>query len=281
MQGSALSAAMLPAQRRRRADLTFVKVCQCKARKIARLKSKVARNSMKARDIMTSDVVTVGPETSVRDIAALMAEKHISGVPVLDHNGTIIGIVSETDLLHRAELGTEPERKRKWWLDFNALAREYGKAYGLRAGVVMSRCVVAVHDDAELRDVADVLDRHRFKRVPVLQGGRLVGIITRGDLVRALSQAQVGESTKRTPDAALHKTLRSRIRTQPWMNESYITVAVNDGVVDLCGFVKTLDQHNALRALVDGTEGVRGVDDKVVVGAPSKGKRRLTRASRR
>ena len=150
------------------------------------------------------------PGHPVRDIAALMAERHITGVPVLTHDGTVIGIVSETDLLHRAELGTAPERKRKRWLDFNALAREYAKAYGLRAEVVMSRCVVAVRDDANMRDVADVLDRHRFKRVPVLQAGQLVGIIARGDLVRALSQAQVGEGAKRTPDAALHKTLRSR-----------------------------------------------------------------------
>ena len=236
---------------------------------------------MKARDIMTRNVVTVSPDTQVRDIAALMVEKHISGVPVLTHDGIIIGIVSETDLLHRAELGTAPERKRKWWLDFNALAREYAKAYGLRAEVVMSRCVVAVRDDADLRDVADVLDRHRFKRVPVLQGGRLVGIITHGDLVRALSQAQVGEGARRTPDAALHKALRSRIRTQPWINDSYVTVAVNDGVVDLCGFVETPDQHNALRALVEGTEGVRGVDDKVVVGVPFKRNNGLKNALRR
>jgi CBS domain-containing protein len=236
---------------------------------------------MKARDIMTRNVVTVSPDTPVRDIAALMAEKHISGLPVLTHDGIIIGIVSETDLLHREELGTAPERKRKWWLDFNALAREYAKAYGLRAEVVMSRCVVAVRDDADLRDVADVLDRHRFKRVPVLQGGQLVGIITRGDLVRALSQAQVGEGAKRTPDAALHKALRSRIRTQPWINDSYVTVAVHDGVVDLGGFVETADQRNALSALVEGTEGVRGVDDKVVVGGPFKRKRAFKAALRR
>ena len=126
-----------------------------------------------------------------------------------------------------------------------------------------------------------VLDRHRFKRVPVLQGGRLVGIITRGDLVRALSQAQVGEGAKRTPDAALHKALRRRIRTQPWINDSYVTVAVDDGVVDLCGFVADADQHNALSALVEGTEGVRGVDDKVVVGGPFKRKRGLKAALHR
>jgi osmotically-inducible protein OsmY len=96
-----------------------------------------------------------------------------------------------------------------------------------------------------------------------------------------LSQAQVGESAKGTPDAALHNTLYRRIRTQPWVNESYVTVAVHDGVVDLGGFVETADQHNALRALVEATEGVRGVDDKVVVGGPFKRKRAFKAALHR
>jgi CBS domain-containing protein len=165
---------------------------------------------MKAHDIMTRDVTTVSPDTSVRDIAALMMEKHISGVPVLTNNGKIIGMVSQSDLLHRAELGTE--RKHKWWFrtfaDSNALAREYAKAHGLKAHDIMSRYVVAVRDDAELRDVADILDSHRIKRVPVVQEGRLVGIITRGDLVRALSQVQISKAAKKIDNAALHKTAR-------------------------------------------------------------------------
>ena len=220
---------------------------------------------------MTRDVVTASPGTSVRDIAALMAEKRVSGLPVLTHDGKIIGMVSESDLLHRAELGTEhDDHTRKWWLDFNALARDYAKAHGLRAKVIMSRYVIAVHDDAELKDIADILDRHRIKRVPVVQGGRLVGIITRGDLVRALSQVQSAKGVKKTTDATLHKTLHDRIRTQPWIHESYISVTVNDGVVELSGFVETADQHSALRALVEGTDGVSRVDDRIVVGAPFK-----------
>ena len=98
---------------------------------------------MKAQDIMTREVVTVAPHTSVPDIAAIMVEKHISGAPVLTDSGEIIGLVSQTDLLHRAEIGTERESRRKWWLgnlaDANALAREYAKAYGLKAQDVMSR----------------------------------------------------------------------------------------------------------------------------------------------
>jgi CBS domain-containing protein len=228
---------------------------------------------MKAHDIMTRDVTTVSPDTSVRDIAALMMEKHISGVPVLTNNGKIIGMVSQSDLLHRAELGTE--RKHKWWFrtfaDSNALAREYAKAHGLKAHDIMSRYVVAVRDDAELRDVADILDSHRIKRVPVVQEGRLVGIITRGDLVRALSQVQISKAAKKIDNAALHNKLHDRIRTQPWMNDSYINLTVNDGVVELWGYVVSTDQHNALRALVEETDGVSRVEDKLSVAGPLRG----------
>ena len=132
---------------------------------------------MKARDIMTRDVIAVRPDTSVRDIATLMVEKHISGVPVLTDNGKLIGMVSQSDLLHRAEVGTE--RKHKWWFrifaDSRALAREYAKTHGLKAHDIMSRYVVSVRDDAELRDVADILDKRRIKRVPVIQEDRVVG----------------------------------------------------------------------------------------------------------
>jgi CBS domain-containing protein len=228
---------------------------------------------MKAQDIMTRDVTTVSPDTSVRDIAALMMEKHISGVPVLTNNGKIIGMVSQSDLLHRAELGTE--RKHKWWFrtfaDSNALAREYAKAHGLKAHDIMSRYVVSVRDDAELRDVADILDSHRIKRVPVVHEGRLVGIITRGDLVRALSQVQISKAAKKIDNAALHKTLHDRIRTQPWINDSYINLTVNDGVVELWGFVVSTDQQAALRTLVEETEGVSRVEDKLSIAGPLRG----------
>ena len=228
---------------------------------------------MKAQDIMTRDVTTVSPNTSVRDIAAVMVEKHISGVPVLTDNGQIIGMVSQSDLLHRAELGTE--RTYKWWFrtfaDSNALAQDYAKAHGRKAHDIMSRYVVSVRDDAELRDVADILDNYRIKRVPVVQEGRLVGIITRGDLVRALSQVQISKAAKKIDNAALHKTLHDRIRTQSWINESYINLTVNDGVVELWGYVETVDQHSALRSLVEETDGVSRVEDKLSVGVPFRG----------
>jgi CBS domain-containing protein len=225
---------------------------------------------MKAQDVMTRDVATVKADTSVHDIAALMMEQRISGVPVLAGDGTIIGIVSQSDLLHRAEVGTE--RQHKWWFrifgNSDAAAREYAKAHGLKASDVMTPYVISVGEDAELRDVAGILDNHRIRRVPVVRDGRLVGIISRGDLVRALSEVQVSKAATRVDNAALHKTLSDRIRSQPWINDSYINVTVNDGVVELWGFVVSEDQHKGLRALVEGTEGVRRVEDKLSVAGP-------------
>jgi CBS domain-containing protein len=225
---------------------------------------------MKARDIMVREVIAVRPDTLVRDIATLMVEKHVGGVPVLTEKGKLIGIVSQSDLLHRAELGTE--RKHKWWFrifaDSGALAREYAKAHGLKAHDIMTRYVVSVRDDAELRDVADILDNRRIKRVPVVREDRMVGIITRGDLVRVLSQVQVSTATKRIGNAALHKTLYDRIQSQPWINDNYISLAVDNGVVELGGFVETADQHAALRVLIEQTEGVNHVNDKISVGFP-------------
>lgn len=230
---------------------------------------------MKAHDIMTRDVMTVKPETPVHDVAALMVEKHISGVPVVGENGVVIGMVSQSDLLHRSEVGTEP--KRKWWFrafaDANALARDFVKTHGHKAYDVMARSVVSVREDAELRDVADILDKHRIKRVPVVKDGHLVGIVTRGDLVRALSMAQItkADSRKKFENAALYKALQDRLRKQPWISKIYVNFTVNGGVVEMWGFVDSAEQHRALRLLVDETEGVTRVDDKIKVGIPYRG----------
>jgi CBS domain-containing protein len=139
--------------------------------------------AMKASEIMTKDVVTVRPDMSVKEIAGLMAQRRISGVPVVDGAGRLVGILSETDLLHRIEVGTE--RRRKWWLGALAsaddLAREYAKSHGLKAADIMSTTVISVDAADELGQVADLLRRKRLKRVPVVRDGRLVGIITRGN----------------------------------------------------------------------------------------------------
>ncbi|MCL4766504.1 MAG: CBS domain-containing protein [Hyphomicrobiaceae bacterium] len=226
---------------------------------------------MKAREIMSPNVITVSPTTAVRDIAALMTEKRISGIPVVSKDGKVVGIVSESDLLHRAEMGTEP--KRKWWLTFfsdpDAMAREYTKTHGLQARDVMSRQVISVAEDDDLKTIADTLDGRKVKRVPVLRDGKLAGIISRADLVRAFSQMPVARTASPAGDAALEQMLLQKMRAQDWLDGTYLSVSVRDGVVELRGFIGSAEQRRALRVLIDEIDGVSRVNDQLTVGMPT------------
>ncbi len=226
---------------------------------------------MKAHEIMTRDVVAVHPETPIHSVAAQMTEKRISGVPVVNQNGKLVGIVSESDLMHRTELGTE--RKRKWWLsifgDPNEIAREFAKTHGLKAQDVMSRPVVSVGEDADLKDVANTLDSQRIKRLPVVRDGKLVGIITRSDLVRALARVETTPTTAVVDDATIYANLTQRMRSQDWLETLYLNATVTDGVVELRGFINSSDQRRALRVLIEETPGVRGINDQLVLGLPA------------
>jgi CBS domain-containing protein len=223
---------------------------------------------MQARDIMTTDIVVARPEASVYEIAQLMTEKRISGVPVVNTDGDVLGIVSESDLLHRAELGTEA--KHKWWLkvfaDPDQMARAYAKSHGLRAVDVMSRPVVSVDIDRDLADVAQVLDSSKIKRVPVLQDGALVGIITRADLVRALCKEPRHIPVGKFDDGDLQKRINAEIKKQSWLSASMLNVLVDKGTVELWGFIDSQDQKTALRILIEGIEGVTAIEDHVRVG---------------
>lgn len=225
---------------------------------------------MKVSDIMTRSVVTVNPRTTVRELATLMADKRISGVPVITDDGALVGVVSESDLLHRAELGTE--KRRKWWLrvltDTDQLARDFTKSHGQTARDVMVRYVVTVGPDADLADAADIMDTHRIKRLPVVESGRLVGILTRGDLVRALVRAETAKSSRKLDNATVHAALQERMKQQSWLDSSLINVIVEDGVVKLAGYVQSSEQRDALRVLAQETDGVTRVETAITVGLP-------------
>ena len=148
---------------------------------------------MNAQDAMTKDVVTVGPETTVGEIATVLVRHRISAVPVVSKDNRVVGIVSQTDLGHRSETGTE--KRRKWWLemfaDADSRARDYVKSHGLRAQDIMARFVVSVGKSASLAEVAEILDTHRIRQVPVMDDGKLVGMISRADLVRKLAEVTI------------------------------------------------------------------------------------------
>jgi CBS domain-containing protein len=219
---------------------------------------------MKAHDAMTKDVVTVGPDTTVRDIAALLVRHRISAVPVVS-DGRVVGIVSQTDLGHRSE--TDTEKRRKWWLelfaDANVKARDYIKSHGILAQDVMTRFVVSVSTDAHLSEVADVLDTHRIRQVPVMQDGKLAGMISRADLVRKLAEATIAGPAARSDNGTLQKAIWERIKEQRWLDSGFVNFSVKDGVVDLWGAVSSEEQRRALRILVESVSGVQRVEDNV------------------
>ncbi|MFZ1102808.1 MAG: CBS domain-containing protein [Hyphomicrobiaceae bacterium] len=216
---------------------------------------------------MTKDMVKVGPDATVGDIAALLVQHRIGAVPVVSNTQQLIGIVSQTDPVHRSETGTE--KKRKWWLELfvdpDAMAREYAKSHGHKAQDVMTRLVVSVSENASLAEVADVLDTHRIRQVPVVSEGRLVGMISRADLVRALAEASITAPATRPDNGALQKAIWDEIKSQPWLKSAFVNLAVRDGVVELWGAVESDEQHRALKVLVEGVSGVEKVEDNVTL----------------
>jgi CBS-domain-containing membrane protein len=214
---------------------------------------------------MTADVLTVSPDTSVRTIAALLLEHRISAVPVIDASGRVVGIVSEGDLMHRAETGTERPRSRWFELfsDTKDLAREFVKSHGLRAADVMTRPVVSVAEDVHVAEVARLFGARRIKRVPVLREGRLVGILSRADLLRGLARAR-NESAP-ADDGLLRETILNRLRAAPWARGEMVNVVVDGGAVELLGFADSREQKQAIRALAENVAGTHVVHDRLQI----------------
>jgi CBS domain-containing protein len=220
---------------------------------------------MQAKDVMTTRVVTVGPETTVREIAGVLHEKGISAVPVVDDDGALLGIVSEGDLIHRQEIGTE-RRKGSWWLRLlggtESLAIDYTKSHGMHARDVMTRNVITVSESASLVNVAEILETKRVKRVPVLRDGALVGIVSRANLVQALASRPERAPERTSGD---DETIRNKVigilDSEPW-GGTWTTVIVSNGIVDLYGTVVTEAERTASRVAAENVPGVAAVNDR-------------------
>lgn len=228
---------------------------------------------MRAMDVMTNSVITVDPETSVRDVAKLLCEEGISGVPVVDKSNRMVGIVTEGDLMHRTETETEThtEHRRARWLDSLAsdreLARDYVKSHGRHVRDVMTRDVIAVECDTELADIANLFETKRIKRVPVLRDGNLVGIVSRANLVRAVAASgRTASPGGEANDRGIREQLLSELRGQEWARVWTADVVVRDRVVHLwCGDNQSPEEREALRVAAENIPGVRGVEQHVVL----------------
>lgn len=227
---------------------------------------------MLARDVMTTAVVTVSPETGIREIARLLTERRISAVPVVDAKRRVVGIVSEGDLMRRAETGTEKERG-SWWLTLFAepdrLARDYTKTHGRRAEDIMTRDVVSVSEDTKLSDVARTLERNHVKRVPVLRDGEIVGIVSRANLLQGLAVTKTpARPTAAANDATIREAVLQKLRGEPWVQRAYANATVENGTVHLWGLADTEAQIRAIEVAAKEVAGVKKVENHMSVAAP-------------
>ena len=227
---------------------------------------------MRAMDVMTTNVITVEPDTSVQELATLLSDRGISGVPVLDRDNRLVGVVSEGDLLHRAETGTErrTQRRRSRWLDNfasdQAAARDYVKAHGRTVREIMTRDVISVSDTTELADIATLLETRRIRRVPVVRDGQLVGIISRANLVRALAMTKSESAIEAdSDDRTIRQKLIAELTGQEWVHMWGADIIVRDRVVHLWfSDDRSDEERQAVRIAAENIPGVRQVQEHIV-----------------
>jgi CBS domain-containing protein len=218
---------------------------------------------MRASDVMTANVISVTPDMTIREVAKIFVENKISGAPVLDASGSVAGMISEGDLLRRSELGTD-ERSRKSWLDLWSAsheARDYVKTHAALVSDVMTAEVVTVQPDTPLGEVAGILETRHIKRVPVTQAGRLVGIVSRANLVQALASVpDEPASNVALSDAEIRATLMGELAGRKWSFAGR-NLVVADGVVHLWGVFQSAEAVDAVRVAAQNIPGVKRVED--------------------
>lgn len=228
---------------------------------------------MKVREAMSTHVVTVTPDTPLADAMRTMLRERISGLPVVDAQGALAGVLTEGDLMRRAETGTEPTHPA--WLRFllgpGRMAREFTASHARHVGEVMTREVVAIGADAPLADAVRLMEQHRVKRLPVLGERGLEGILSRADLLRAFVAAAPDAAPDDLSDAAIARRIASELDAKPWTPRETMSVDVQDGVVTLRGVLVDDSVRAALVVLAENTAGVVRVEDQLTTVEPMMG----------
>jgi CBS domain-containing protein len=226
---------------------------------------------MQAEAIMTTPVIAVDPSASVADAAALMLANKISGLPVIRNDGELMGIVSKGDFLRRRELGTQ--RKRPRWLEFlispGKAAEEYVLANGRRIEEVMSESVVTASPTTSLATVVELMTRHHVNRIPVLAEGKVVGIVTRSDLVRALVGVWSSSTSNTASDEQIRQNIVAELSAQKWARADTIDVAVENGAVELSGAIFDERERQSAIVAAENVPGVKAVKDNLFCTGPT------------
>jgi CBS domain-containing protein len=221
---------------------------------------------MQARDVMVRAVIKVHPDSSVADAIELLQRHDISALPVIDGAGNLVGILSEADLIHRVEIGTE--KQRSWWLEAvtggSTLAQDFAKSHGKKVHeVMMSGAIISAPEDAPLSDIATLLERNRIKRIPITRDGKLVGIVSRSNLIQALASAMHHTDAPNDQDATIRDEFLKRVEGQKWTGFGERNVIVSHGTVNLWGLVGSEEERRALIALAESVPGVTKVQDEM------------------
>jgi CBS-domain-containing membrane protein len=231
---------------------------------------------MKASDIMTAEVKTIDHDATIDEAIALLLSAHVSGLPVADRDGRLVGVVSEGDFLHRPELGTVKRKPR--WIEFllgpGEIAQSYVLSHGRKVHEVMTRDVVTIHPTASLTEVVEIMEKQSVKRLPVVSADRLVGIITRSDLLRALSDVVAAKSQAGPgdlSDSEIRDRLLAELQEQGIASPRTLDVQVEEGVVTLTGEIFDERQRPAIKVAAENIPGVVKVIDKLVWIEPYSG----------
>lgn len=221
---------------------------------------------MLASDVMVSPVITVNAAATVGDVVQLLLKHGISAVPVVGDQGRLMGMVSEGDLTHRCEIGTSRQRSLLLRLltGDSALAADYVKAHATRVADVMMRNVIVAAPEIPLDELAMIMEKHGIKRVPIVQAGKLVGIVSRANLVQAIA---TGGAKLVIPiaDRRIRNRLLAHLRAQAWTQTSILNATVRDGVVDLWGSSNSEAEKVAVRVAAQQTPGVRAVNNHITL----------------
>jgi CBS domain-containing protein len=216
---------------------------------------------MKASDVMTRRIVSVTPEATVLEAVRLMLQNHISGLPVIDAMGNLVGVVTEGDFLRRAETGTQ--RKRSRWLELfigpRTLAEDYVQAHARKVEEVMTADPVTIAESTPLEEVVSIMERRRIKRVPVVRGKAVVGIVSRANLMHALASLGRAAPAAANSDTAIRDQILKELDKQVWAPVALIDVVVRDGVVELWGTITEEKQGVGLKVVAENIPGVKKV----------------------
>jgi CBS domain-containing protein len=219
---------------------------------------------IQAQDVMTTAVITIAASATVKEAAKRMLQRRISALPVVGVNDRVIGMVSEGDLMRRVEIGTDAPRS--WWLRLlgEDAARDYMRMHGRYVRDVMASPVVSVRRKTPLKEVAQLLEKHQIKRVPVLEGARLIGIVSRADLVRRFATAPERPAARTSSDRALRGFVLERV-ARSRVDATYVNITVEHRTVHLWGSMRSNGERRVLRVAAESVEGVRKVEDHTKV----------------